>query len=111
MLFSMAHRWLVLHEEAKALAMTLKTLTAAVAPSLVETVGVGYDTAAQVLITAGDNAERIKSEVAVAKMCGACRIPAGSGKTNNHHRLYRGGNRQANAVGYRGCTKDVGQSS
>jgi len=34
-------------------------------------------------------------------MCGACPIPAGSGKTNGRHRLYRGGNRQANAALYR----------
>ena len=100
-LSSMAKRWLTLHEEAKAHAASLKVLTAAAAPQLVEAVGVGYDTAAQVLITAGDNANRIKSEAAFAKMCGACPIPAGSGKTNGRHRLYRGGNRQANAALYR----------
>lgn len=100
-LSSMAKRWLALHEEAKAHAASLKALTAATAPQLVEAVGVGYDTAAQMLITAGDNTNRIKSEAAFAKMCGACPIPAGSGKTNNRHRLYRGGNRQANAALYR----------
>ncbi|WP_454163523.1 IS110 family transposase [Gordonia iterans] len=100
-LSSMAQRWLALHEEAKAHAASLKTLTAAAAPRLIEAVGVGYDTAAQMLITAGDNTNRIKSEAAFAKMCGACPIPAGSGKTNNRHRLYRGGNRQANAALYR----------
>jgi len=100
-LAAMAQRWLALHEEAKAHAATLKALTAAAAPQLLEAVGVGYDTAAQMLITAGDNAERIKSEAAFAKMCGACPIPAGSGKTNSRHRLYRGGNRQANAALYR----------
>ena len=100
-LSSMAKRWLALHEEAKAHAASLKALTAAAAPQLVEAVGVGYDTAAQMLITAGDNANRIKSEAAFAKMCGACPIPAGSGKTNSWHRLYRGGNRQANAALYR----------
>ncbi len=34
-------------------------------------------------------------------MCGACPIPAGSGRTNGRHRLNRGGNRQANAALYR----------
>lgn len=97
----MAKRWLALHEEVKAHAASLKALTAAAAPQLGQAVGVGYDTAAQMLITAGDNADRIKSEAAFAKMCGACPIPAGSGKTNNRHRLYRGGNRQANAALYR----------
>ena len=67
-LSSMAKRWLALHEEAKAHAASLKALTAAAAPQLVEAVGVGYDTAAQMLITAGDNANRIKSEAAFAKM-------------------------------------------
>lgn len=100
-LSSMAKRWLALHEEAKAHAASLKALTVAAAPQLVEAVGVGYDTAAQMLITAGDNANRIKSEAAFAKMCGACPIPAASGKTNSRHRLYRGGNRQANAALYR----------
>ena len=91
-LSSMAQRWLALHEEAKAHAASLKVLTAAAAPRLVEAVGVGYDTAAQMLITAGDNGNRVKSEAAFAKLCGACPIPAGSGKTNSRHRLYRGGN-------------------
>ena len=100
-LSSMAKRWLALHEEAKAHAASLKALTAAAAPQLVEAVGVGYDTAAQMLITASDNANRIKSGAAFAKMCGACPIPAGSGKTNSGLRLYRGGNRQANAALYR----------
>ena len=100
-LATMAKRWLALHEEAKALAASLKVLTRAAAPDLVEAVGIGYDTAAQMLITAGDNTDRVKSEAAFAKMCGACPIPAGSGKTNSRHRLYRGGNRQANAALYR----------
>ncbi len=52
------------------------------------------------LILVGDNPERIRSEAAFAKLCGACPIPASSGKTNRH-RLNRGGNRQANAALYR----------
>jgi transposase InsO family protein len=35
-----------------------------------------------------------------AKLCGACPIPAGSGKTNGRRRLNRGGNRKANAALY-----------
>jgi len=53
------------------------------------------------LITAGDNNERVRNEAAFAKLCGVCPIPAGSGKTNGRHRLNRGGNRQANAALYR----------
>lgn len=98
---SLARRWLLLHEEIKIHSKHLKKQTKAVAPRLVEAVGVGLDIAAEMLITAGDNTDRVRSEAAFAKMCGACPIPAGSGKTNGRHRLYRGGNRQANAALYR----------
>jgi transposase len=98
---SLARRWLMLHEEVKDHSRHLKKLTRQVAPQLVEAVGIGFDIAAEMLTTAGDNGHRVKSEAAFAKMCGACPIPAGSGKTNGRHRLYRGGNRQANAALYR----------
>uniref|UniRef100_UPI003D7C47AB IS110 family transposase n=1 Tax=Kineococcus sp. SYSU DK007 TaxID=3383128 RepID=UPI003D7C47AB len=94
----LARRWLQLNEEIKVHARHLKAQTKALAPALVQAVGVGADIAAEMLITAGDNNERIRSEAAFAKMCGACPIPAGSGQTNGRHRLYRGGNRQANAA-------------
>jgi len=98
---SLARRWLTLHEEVRFHSAHLKAQTKAAAPQLVEAVGVGFDIAAEMLITAGDNRTRIRSEAAFAKMCGACPIPAGSGKTNGRHRLNRGGNRQANAALYR----------
>jgi transposase len=53
-----------------------------------------------VRISRATSPERIRSEAALAKLCGACPIPASSGKTNRH-RLNRGGNRQANAALYR----------
>jgi transposase len=98
---SLARRWLDLHEEVKLHTAHLKAQTKTAAPRLVEAVGIGFDIAAEMLTTAGDNRTRIKSEAAFAKMCGACPIPAGSGKTNGRHRLNRGGNRQANAALYR----------
>jgi len=98
---SLARRWLLLHDEVKIHSKHLKTQTKLIAPRLVEAVGVGLDIAAEMLVTAGDNTDRIRSEAAFAKMCGACPIPAGSGKTNGRHRLNRGGNRQANAALYR----------
>ena len=61
----------------------------------------GFDIAAELLVTAGDNTDRVRSEAAFAKMCGACPIPAGSGRTDGRHRLYRGGNRQSAAALYR----------
>jgi transposase len=57
----------------------------------------GAGTAAEMLVLIGDNPERIRSEAALAKLCGACPIPASSGKTTRH-RLNRGGNRQANSA-------------
>ncbi|MEX5637855.1 IS110 family transposase [Parafrankia sp. FMc2] len=99
-LASLARRWLSLHEEIKSLSWHLKQQTKAAAPRLVEAVGIGPDTAAEMLIAAGDNTDRIRSESAFAKLCGVCPIPASSGKTHRH-RLNRGGNRQANAALHR----------
>ena len=63
--------------------------------------GVGAHTAAEMLILFGDNPDRIRSDAAFAKLCGACPIPASSGMTTGRHRLNRGGHRQANAALYR----------
>ncbi len=70
------------------------------APDLMASHGISTLTVAEMLILVGDNPERIKSEAALAKLCGVCLIPASSGKTNRM-RLNRGGNRQANAALYR----------
>jgi transposase len=98
---ALAQRWLALHEEIKVHAALLKKLTKTVAPDLVAAFGIGPDIAAELLVTAGDNTDRIRSEAALAKLCGVCPIPASSGKTSGRHRLNRGGNRQANAALYR----------
>lgn len=73
----------------------LDPLVAQAAPGLVDLIGVGTETAAQLLITAGDNPDRLKSEASFAHLCGAAPISASSGRTNRH-RLNRGGDRQAN---------------
>ncbi len=65
------------------------------APGLLSLYGVGPDTAAMLLIAAGDRPERLRSEAAWAHMCAVAPIPASSGKTRRH-RLNRGGNREAN---------------
>ena len=78
----------------------MERLTRSVAPALVNTFGVGPDTAATLLIAAGSNPDRLRSESAFASLCGVNPIPASSGKTNGH-RLNRGGDRQANAALYR----------
>jgi transposase len=73
----------------------LAGLVRVTAPSLVALHGVGIHTAALLLVAAGDNADRIRSEAAFAHLCGAAPIHASSGKTVRH-RLNRSGNRQAN---------------
>jgi transposase len=65
------------------------------APGLLRLHGVGPDTAAALLIAAGDQPGRLRSEAAWAHLCAAAPIPASSGKTARH-RLNRGGDRQAN---------------
>jgi Transposase IS116/IS110/IS902 family/Phage integrase, N-terminal SAM-like domain len=57
--------------------------------------GVGVDTAGQLLVTAGDNPQRLRSEATFAHLCGTAPIPASSGRTDRH-RLNRAGDRQAN---------------
>ena len=97
---AIARRWLMRDAEIKAHDADLDALTASCAPAMLEAHGISTGTAAEMLILVGDNPERIRSEAAFAKLCGACPIPASSGKTNRH-RLNRGGNRQANAALYR----------
>ena len=97
---ALARRWISLHEEIEALEKNLENLVRDRAPELMEAHGISTMTVAEMLILVGDNPERIKSEAALAKLCGVCPIPASSGKTNRM-RLNRGGNRQANAALYR----------
>ena len=97
---AIARRWLVLDEEAKEHEKTLAEITARHAPGMVAAHGFGPDTVAELLVVVGDNPERIRSEAALAKLCGACPIPASSGKTTRH-RLNRGGCRKANAALHR----------
>ena len=97
---SLAWRYLQLDKEIRDLQTELERLTRMAAPALVSIFGVGPDTAAALLISAGSNPQRIHSEAAFASLCGVSPIPASSGKTNRH-RLNRGGDRQANAALYR----------
>lgn len=65
------------------------------APHLLHLHGVGNTSAAQLLITAGGNPDRLRSEASFAALCGTAPVPASSGKTTRH-RLSRGGDRRAN---------------
>lgn len=73
----------------------LRLLTLSTAPTMLATKGFGVITIATLLITAGDNPDRLHSEASFAALCGAAPIPASSGKTTRH-RLNRGGDRQGN---------------
>ncbi len=97
---ALARRWLDLNEEVKSHDTLLTTLTKSHAPELVDSFGIGPDTAAEVLVVVGDNPERIRSQAAFAKLAGVSPIPASSGKTTRH-RLNRGGHRQLNSALYR----------
>lgn len=70
-------------------------LVAEASPALIGLHGVGPHVAAKLLATAGDNPGRLRTEAAFAKLCGACPVPASSGRTDRH-RLNRGGDRRAN---------------
>ena len=91
----LAKRWLYLTEELKELDKTLDQLTKHGAKRMLEQFGVGPQTAAILLAVAGDNPERLRSEAALASLCGVNPLEASSGKTVRH-RLNRGGNRDAN---------------
>ena len=67
------------------------------APELIKCKAVGYECASQLLITAGDNPQRLNSESVFAALCGVSPVPVSSGKTNRH-RLNRGGDRAANSA-------------
>jgi transposase len=94
-----ARRYQQLSEEITEADQELHQLVQQAAPALLALPGVGPEVAGQVLISAGDNFDRIKSEAAFAHLCGAAPIPASSGRTHRH-RLNRGGDRGANNALY-----------
>ena len=97
---SVARRYQRLSEEIYELDEQLGRLVAQAAPQLLAVEGVSTDTAASLLIAAGDDPERLKNEAySDAHLCGAAPIPASSGKTVRH-RLNRHGDRDANRALY-----------
>ncbi|SEG88057.1 Transposase [Marinobacterium lutimaris] len=87
---SLARRYVELHDEIADLDIMIKAIVDELAPDLVSRTAIGYESAAQMLITAGDNPERLGSEASFAALCGVNPIPASSGKVQRH-RLNRGG--------------------
>jgi transposase len=99
-LASLGRRVLALEEETAGIDELLDELVTATAPSMLELFGIGIDTAATLLVAAGDNPERLRSEAAWAHLCGVAPIQASSGKITRH-RLDRGGDRHANQALWR----------
>jgi transposase len=97
---ALARRHQQLSTEIAELDTLIGPLVAAINPTLLAVPGVGPDVAGQLLVTAGDNPQRLRCEAAFAMLCGAAPLPASSGRTQRH-RLNRGGDRQANAALYR----------
>jgi transposase len=97
---ALARRWQALQAEIDDLDAQLTPLVTAAAPQLVTLPGVGVDIAGQLLVTAGDNPHRLRSERSFARLCGAAPIPVSSGRTDRH-RLHRGGDRNANSALWR----------
>ncbi len=96
----LARRIKDLNDEIGSIDRALRELIDATAPSLLECYGVGASTAATLLVTAGDNPDRLHTERSWAHLCGVSPVPAGSGKTSGRVRLNHGGDRQANAALY-----------
>jgi transposase len=97
---AIARRIQALEEEIALADARLRPATATVAPRTAALFGAGPDVAGQLLVTAGDNPERLRSEAALAHLAGIGPLPASSGRTDRH-RLNRGGDRAANAAIHR----------
>jgi transposase len=92
---TLARRHQALTKDARDLETAMDSLVTTANPALRAAYGVGPITAAQLLVTAGGNSERLRTEASFAALCGAAPVPASSGKTTRY-RLSRGGDRQAN---------------
>ena len=99
----LARRYRALDTEIDELDVEIRRLCAQANPALLAAAGVGPDTAAALLVAAGDNPGRMKSEKSFAALCGSSPVQASSGQTIRH-RLNRGGNRKANSALWRIAT-------
>ena len=105
----LARRAHALDAELAVLDEQIGLIVKAAAPELLNVYGVGADTAAVLLVTAGDNIERIGSEAKWAMLCGIAPIPATSGLTTDKFRLNYAGDRQANNAIWRIVITRLGQ--
>jgi transposase len=94
---ALAVRYQHLSTEIEEVNAQLQDILEAYAPMLQELTGVGAEVASQLLVTFGDNQDRVRNEEQFAALTGVAPVPASSGKTSRH-RLSRGGDRQANCA-------------
>jgi transposase len=92
---TLAQRHRFLTAQADDIEQQTRELATATNAHLMSLHGVGPNAAAQLLITAGANPDRLRSEASFAALCGTAPVPASSGKTTRY-RLSRGGDRHAN---------------
>jgi transposase len=97
---TLARRWQQLSAEIAELDGHITELVQQIAPELVAVRGVGIETAATLLVAAGDNPERLCREQGFAALCGVSPVDRSSGR-QRHHSLNRGGNRDANRALWR----------
>ncbi|MFI0479664.1 IS110 family transposase [Actinomadura sp. 9N215] len=93
----LGRRWLMLHQEIQELEQSIVTLVRETVPNLLARPGIGPITAAQLLVTAGDNPDRLRTEASFAALCGVSPIEHSSGRCERR-RLNLGGDRVANSA-------------
>jgi transposase len=81
---SLARRILELGDEIAMLDELIAPLVTDLAPQLLASIGIGIEVAGQLLITAGDNKQRLRTEAGFAMLCGVASLPASSGMTQRH---------------------------
>ncbi|WP_256840640.1 IS110 family transposase [Ornithinimicrobium faecis] len=94
---SLARRHQDLSAEGAELLIELGAEARRLNPYLLSLTGVGPENGAKLLITAGANPARLRSEASFAALCGTAPVQASSGKVTRH-RYSRGGDRQANSA-------------
>ena len=88
---SLGRKYLELHGEIADMDTMIAALVDALAPDLIARQAIGYETAARLLLTAGDNMERLHTEAEFAALCGVSPVPASSGKDQRHWQNLGGG--------------------
>ncbi|GEO18596.1 hypothetical protein MAE02_62920 [Microvirga aerophila] len=93
---SLTRRYLELYDEIADLDTRIGAIVDELAPDVARP-SIRHTSAAEHLLTAGDNLERLRSEDSFAALCGVSPVPASSGKVIRH-RLKRGSDRAANSA-------------